>query len=56
MIISIVVPTMALGLLYENKNMYIAIFAFLILIVYLIFNIYVTVEAYRIAKLTTVQS
>ncbi|MFZ3167050.1 MAG: DUF6677 family protein [Candidatus Methanoperedens sp.] len=56
LIISIVVPTLALGLLYENKNMYIAIFAFLILIAYLIFNIYVTVEAYRIAKLTTVKS
>ena len=56
LIISIVVPTMALGLLYENKNMYIAIFAFLILIAYLIFNIYIIVEAYRIAKLTTIQS
>ncbi|CAG0966099.1 hypothetical protein METP3_01150 [Methanosarcinales archaeon] len=41
LIISIVVPTMALGLLYENKNMYIATFAFLILIAYLIFNIYI---------------
>ena len=56
LIISIVVPTMALGLLYENKNMYIAIFAFLILIAYLIFNIYIIVEAYRIAKLTTIKS
>jgi hypothetical protein len=55
-IISIVVPTMALVLLYENKNIYIAIFAFLILIAYLIFNIYIIVEAYRIAKLTTIQS
>ncbi|HMB44402.1 MAG TPA: zinc ribbon domain-containing protein [Candidatus Methanoperedens sp.] len=56
LIISIVVPTMALGLLYENKNMYIAIFAFLILIAYLIFNIYIIFEAYRIAKLTTIKS
>lgn len=56
LIISIVVPIMALGLLYENKNMYIAIFANLILIAYLIFYIYIIVEAYRIAKLTTIQS
>ena len=56
LIISIVVPTMALGLLYENKNMFIAIFAYLILIAYLIFNIYIIVEAYRTAKLPTLQS
>jgi hypothetical protein len=56
LIISIVVPTMALGLLYENKNMFIAIFAYLILIAYLIFNIYIIVEAYRTAKLPTIQS
>ncbi len=56
LIISIVVPILALYLLYENKNMYIAIFANLILIAYLIFYIYIIVEAYRIAKLTTIQS
>lgn len=49
--ISIFIPIMALYLLYENKNLIIAIFANLILIAYLIFYIYVIIDAYKTATI-----
>lgn len=50
LIISIIVPILALYLLYENNNFNVAIFANLIMIIYLVFYIYIIVEAYRLAK------
>lgn len=51
LITSIVVPIMALYLLYENNNMDIAIFANFVIIAYIIFYIYTIIDAYRIAKI-----
>jgi len=53
LIISIVIPIIALYLLYENENesLVITIFASLMLIIYIIFYIYIVIDAYRTARL-----
>lgn len=50
LLISIFVPIVALSLLYENENMTIAIFANIIMIIYIVIYIYIIVDAYKIAK------